>query len=167
MAYIISSIMRKAFEKHEKIAQEHTISDLWKYLMLMPSDYSQNALFSDVTRTLMKTVEFEHGGDEYDSQYPKGIPTSISISTANGKQYDSGLVLFPGGHAANETVDLVGILEHKFVRLGQLALEQEDLIEFVSNLENISELNNEQLSNLYDCDIKYSDRPIDQNADDE
>lgn len=110
--------MRKAFEKHEKIASEHTIDDLWKYLMLMPSDYSKNALFNKNTRNLMNTIEFEHGGDEYDSQYPKGIPTSISIATKNGGKYDSGLVLFPGGHAANETVDLVSILQHKFVRLG-------------------------------------------------
>lgn len=145
MAYIISSIMRKAFEEHEKIGSEHTIDDLWKYLMLMPSDYSSEALFNDVTRGLMKTIEFEHGGDEYDSQYPKGIPTSISISTTSGDQYDSGLVLFPGGHAANETVDLVGILQHKFAALGQLALDQDDLKSFVSNLENIAGLDNEQL----------------------
>jgi len=53
MAYILSSVMRKAFEKHEKIKGKHTIDDLWKYLMLLPADYSKNALYSEVTRSLM------------------------------------------------------------------------------------------------------------------
>ena len=46
----------------------------------------------------MTKIEFEHGGKEYDSQYPKGIPTSITIQTNKGS-FDSGLVLFPGGHS--------------------------------------------------------------------
>ena len=137
------------------------MDDLWKYLMLLPKDYSQAALFNPVTRKLMETIEFHHGGKEYDDLYPKGIPTSISITTKSGETFDSGLVEFPGGHAANETVTLTNILQHKFVRLGQLALKQEELIEFVSNLENISDLNNEQLQNIYDCNIKFSDEPID------
>ena len=46
MVYIISSILRKALEKHENIKAEHTIEDLWKYLMLLPVDYGKNALFN-------------------------------------------------------------------------------------------------------------------------
>jgi hypothetical protein len=38
------------------------------------------------------------------------------------------MVLFPGGHAANETVSLTEILQNKFIRLGQLALEKEELV---------------------------------------
>jgi 2-methylcitrate dehydratase len=108
----------------------------------------------------MTKIEFEHGGKEYDSQYPKGIPTSISIETGKGK-FDSGLVLFPGGHSQNETVSLTNILQHKFIRLGSLALEKDELVNFVLNLENIKDLSNEQLMNIYDCNIKYSDEPID------
>ena len=67
--------------------------------MLLPHDYGKSALYNDITRKLMTKIEFEHGGPEYDSQYPKGIPTSIKIETANGKEYDSGLVLYPGGHS--------------------------------------------------------------------
>jgi 2-methylcitrate dehydratase len=109
----------------------------------------------------MQTIEFEHGGKEYDDLYPRGIPTSMTITTKSGETFDSGLVEFPGGHAANQTVNLTNILQHKFVRLGQLALQKEELIEFVSNLENIADLNNEQLQNIYDCNIKFSDEPID------
>ena len=60
--------------------QEKSLDELWKYLMLLPADYGKNALFNEVTRNLMGKIEFEHGGAEYDSQYPKGIPTSISIT---------------------------------------------------------------------------------------
>jgi hypothetical protein len=31
----------------------------------------------------------------------------------------------------------------------------------VLNLENIADLTNEQLVDIYDCNIKYSDEPID------
>ena len=75
----------------------------------------------------MKRVEFEHGGKEYDDLYPKGIPTSITISTKGGQQFDSGMVLYPGGHALNESVSLTEILRHKFIRLGQLGLAQDEL----------------------------------------
>jgi len=131
MAYIISSIARKAFEKHQNISEEHTVEDMWKYLMLLPKDYGEAALYDEVTRKLMSKIEFSHGGDEYDSQYPKGIPTSISITTGDGQTYDSGLVLFPGGHAANETVSRNEVLKHKFLKLGSLALEREELITFL------------------------------------
>lgn len=109
----------------------------------------------------MAKIEFEHGGPEYDAQYPKGIPTSISIKTVKGQEFDSGLVLFPGGHAANETVSLQNIMQHKFIRLGQLGLEKEELVQFVLNLENIADLNNDQLKDIYDCNIKFSDESID------
>lgn len=66
MVYIISSILRKAFEKHDSIAKERDIETLWKYLMLLPKDYGKAALFNEVTRKFMQKIEFEHGGKEYD-----------------------------------------------------------------------------------------------------
>ena len=161
MAYIISSILRKAFEKHENIATDNSPEELWKYLMLQPCDYSINALYSEVTRKLMTKIEFLHGGKEYDDLYPRGIPTSVSIETAKGEVFDSGLIEFPGGHCANETVSLTNIMRHKFIRLGQIALDKEELGNFVLNLENIGEMTNEQLGDIYDCNIKFSDEPID------
>lgn len=129
--------------------------------MLLPKDYGKDALFNEVTRKLMTKIEFEHGGKEYDDQYPKGIPTSVQIETANGQSFDSGLVLFPGGHSQNETVSLQNIMQHKFIRLGQLALEKEELVKFVLNLENIRDLNNEELKDVYDCHIKFAEESID------
>jgi len=161
MVYIISSILRKAFEKHDHISSEHSLEDLWKYLMLLPQDYGHSALFNEITRKFMTKIEFEHGGKEYDDQYPKGIPTSIKITTSKGKDFDSGLVLFPGGHSQNQTVSLTNIMQHKFIRLGQQGLEKDELVNFVLNLENIRDLTHEQLLDVYDCNIKYSEEYID------
>ena len=52
-------------------------------------------------------------------------------------------------------------MRHKFIRLGSIALDKEELGNFVLNLENIGEMTNEQLVNIYDCNIKFSDEPID------
>ena len=92
MVYIISTLLRKAFEKHTHIFEENEPEDLWKYLMLIPKDYSHKAIFNETTRNIMKKIEFEHGGQEYDDLYPKGIPTSLSITTKSGQEYDSGLI---------------------------------------------------------------------------
>lgn len=70
--------------------------------MLIPKDYTQNAIYSDVTRKLMSKIEFEHGGEEYDKLYPEAIPTSVIITTNDNKTYDSGMIKFPLGHAMND-----------------------------------------------------------------
>ncbi len=49
----------------------------------------------------MEKIEFVHGGAEYDSKYPDGIPTRVQIMLQNGKEIDSGMVMYPGGHARN------------------------------------------------------------------
>ena len=157
MVYIIATLLRKAFDKHEFIQKEHTTEELWKYLMLLPHDYSQFAIFNETTRELMSKIEFQHGGPEYDAKYPEGIPTSVSITSKSGEVYESGLVEFPGGHARNETVSVTNILQHKFKRLGKLSLEKEELVQFVMKLESLEDMDNEQLLSLYECNIKLAD----------
>lgn len=95
--------------------------------MLAPNDYGKEALTNETTRALMNKIEFEHGGEKYDKLYPEGIPTSVVIETEKGS-HDSGLVMFPAGHARNTTADLGDILQHKFKLLGKLALEKNELI---------------------------------------
>ena len=85
----------------------------------------------------------------------------MTITTNNGHEYDSGLILFPGGHAANKTVDLKTILMHKFDKLGKLGLDEEECKEFVANLENIANLDNKQLQSIYDCEIDFKEHSID------
>ena len=52
--------------------------------MLMPYDYSPDAINNKQTRELMALIEFEHGGPDYDAKYPDGIPTSMIIEDAAG-----------------------------------------------------------------------------------
>lgn len=63
----------------------------------------------------MTKIIFEHGGLSYDAKYPEGIPSSIVITLTDGNVLDSGLVMFPSGHAKNKTADLRGILRNKFL----------------------------------------------------
>lgn len=78
--------------------------------MLTPYDYSAKAISDERTRTLIDKISFQHGGKDYDDKYPEGIPTSISVKAKNGKEIDSGLIMFPGGHSRNESVMLGDIL---------------------------------------------------------
>ena len=89
--------------------------------MLSPYDYKvdASAIFHPATRAAMAKIKFEHGGPEYDKRYPDGIPTSVVITTADGRSHDSGLVMYPAGHARNTTANLRDILAAKFGCLGR------------------------------------------------
>jgi 2-methylcitrate dehydratase len=130
MAYIIATLLRKALEHRAKAgavpAGGGAHDEAWKALMLAPADYSKDALFNPRTRELMGRIEFRHGGKEYDEKYPDGIPTSIQVTDSSGKAHDSGLVMYPAGHARNRTADLNAILSHKFRMLGALAVNDLD-----------------------------------------
>lgn len=130
MVYIVSTLLRKALTT-QKVG--------WKELMLEPADYSDSAIYDSRTRALMEKIEFAHGGEEYDSKYPDGIPTSVQIVDTDGSAYDSGLVMYPGGHARNRTADLEDILAHKFQLLGRLAFEKpEPIIERYNSIAGLS-----------------------------
>ena len=70
----------------------------------------------------MHKIEFEHGGKDYDSKYPDGIPTSIKIEMESGEVLDSKLIMYPGGHCRNTENDLQGILDFKFRKFSNFAL---------------------------------------------
>ena len=59
--------------------------ELWKSLFLAPHDYTHDAIFDPTTRALMSKIVFEHGGKEFDDNYPDGIPTEIVITDKDGK----------------------------------------------------------------------------------
>lgn len=72
------------------------------------------------------------------------------------------MVLHPGGHARNTNIALHEVLQSKFKGLGAMALAKNDLIRFKVGLENIEEMNHEELQDIYDCNIKFTFDPIDQ-----
>lgn len=124
MVYIVGTLLRKAIDEAKRAGGPRVAPSndgWWKTLMLVPQDYSPEAIRNPQTRALMEKIAFEHGGPDYDRRYPDGIPTSLVITTSDGATFDSGLVMYPAGHARNRTADLRGILDTKFRKLGALA----------------------------------------------
>lgn len=68
--------------------------------------------------------------------------------------------MYPNGHARG-TCDLRGILDNKFQILGRLALEQAELDTFLAKLDNIENLSNKDLQDIYYCNINYANKSID------
>ncbi|GJM17729.1 MAG: hypothetical protein DHS20C13_30560 [Thermodesulfobacteriota bacterium] len=66
MLYILSTLLRKALESDGLFNDVHNMNDLWKKLILMPDDYSFEAIRNERTRELMEKIELEYGGEEFD-----------------------------------------------------------------------------------------------------
>lgn len=153
MVYIVATLLRKAAQM-----EVHTAStdELWQELMLSPYDYGQEAIDDPNTRELMAKIAFEHGGPEYDAKYPDGIPTSVAITTAGGKVLDSGLVMYPVGHARNTTADLKTILRKKFEMHGRLGFaDGADIQAVVDRLERLGSMTAEEVARIYDFDLAH------------
>ncbi len=154
MVFIVSRKLKKAIELAKSTGNAKLAADndgYWKALMLLPDDYSAEAIFDETTRALMAKITFEHGGPEYDAKYPDGIPTSMIITMADGTSHDSSLVMYPSGHARNDTANLDDILATKFERLGGLALAEAQPI--VDRFNAIADLSADELRSLYDFDL--------------
>lgn len=154
MVYIVATLLRKAQDalSPEKVSRGD-VDALWQALMLLPEDYSQEAILNPKTRALMEKIAFVHGGATYDALYPEGIPTSLRVTLDTGETLDSGLVMFPAGHSRNATADLQAILRTKFDRLGEIAFsDRADAI--VERLENLESLSPEEVQALYDFEIE-------------
>lgn len=152
MAYIVATLLRKAIELGSVPAGGGSHSDAWKALMLDPYDYEigPSAISHPLTRALMDKIEFRHGGPDYDAKYPEGIPTSIEIEDASGEVLESGLIMFPAGHARNTAANLDELLAHKFELLGGLAGTSADALE---RLRAIGSLSAAELGDIYQIDI--------------
>ena len=134
MVYIIATLLRKAIE---------TKTVGWRELMLVPDDYSAEALFHPLTRRLMDRIEFVHGGSEYDARYPDGIPTTVEIEHVEAGRLSSGMVMYPAGHARNTTAPLDELLTFKFHRLAGNSSQLRQ------RLDNLRALNAEEVRALY------------------
>ncbi len=148
MVYIIATLLRKALQQREAG---------WKELMLMPEDYGPEAIKNPLTRALMEKISFAHGGEEYDSKYPDGIPTSVLITDDAGKQHDSGLVMYPAGHARNTTHDLRDILGHKFRLMGALANTGTDAQTLVKRFTDFGTKSADEVAHVHDFTIAVRD----------
>lgn len=153
MVYIVATLLRKAIERREQIKAGGS-DDAWKTLMLAPEDYAQDAIFHPVTRSLMEKIAFEHGGPEYDANYPDGIPTSVVITTTDEETFDSGFVMYPAGHARNTTAAVSDILGHKFALLGAIALpDGAEVHTLIDQLQRIDTMTAGELAEIHDFEI--------------
>ncbi len=157
MAYIVATLLRKAMESEfaKKPAGSPTDS-IWQELMLLPHDYAVNegAVMNQKSRAIMQKIDFSHGGPDYDAKYPDGIPTSVKVHLNSGEILDSGLVMYPAGHARNEDANLASILSHKFEKLADLALpDSQCKSEFISKLESLPSMDAFTLAGIFDMEI--------------
>jgi len=159
MVYIVSTMLRKA----EEIAKSDGVEffaqsndEVWKRIMLTPYDFDEDAINNETTRAIMGIVCFEHGGEEFDKNYPDGIPTSIHITMKDGAVFDSGLVMYPSGHARNNECNLEDILQSKFAMHGQIALD--DPKEIIKRCSSIGSLDVDGVKTIWN--IKLANRPI-------
>jgi 2-methylcitrate dehydratase len=160
MLYIVATTLRKALDlasRHGPGAVGHG-DEAWKNLMLAPEDYGRAAIVNPLTRALMDRITFEHGGAEYDRRYPDGIPTSVVITASAGGTLDSGLVMYPPGHARNASAGLDGLLANKWRRLAGPALAEPDRI--IGRFSALPKLSPSQLAALYDFEI-VAGEPVD------
>ncbi len=113
---------------------EHIMCALWGRWMLLPEDYTLSGIHHPLTRSLMSRVVFQHGGPEFDRQYPEGIPTTISIQLVTGAEHATDVVMFPAGHSRNLTPAVLDVLQLKWERLLDLVLEAESAKAFLRTL---------------------------------
>jgi len=162
MVFIVSRLLKKALEHKETLKTKTTHDDFWKTLILTPLDYSHKAVNCAETRELMNKITFVHGGKEYDSKYPEGIPTKVDITIQSGDKFSSDLVMFPPGHSLNQTCNLRDILNNKNKTLLEFAMKDETKAKnFLAKLNNIENLSAKEMEDIYNCDIDYSAHSID------
>jgi 2-methylcitrate dehydratase len=151
MAFIVARMLKKALDA--KVPGDEV--EAWKALMLSPYDYGKDALECKTTKAIMSKITFSHGGAEYDSKYPEGIPTSLDITPKGGKKLSSGLVMFPPGHARNTSAELKALLKQKNKMLGDLVFTDAVAGEkFLSKLIAMKTAAAADMQSIYDFDYK-------------
>jgi 2-methylcitrate dehydratase len=156
MVYIIATLLRKAYEARRDLAKTGRWDgqDGWQRLILMPDDYAEHdsALFHALTRQLMDRIEFRHGGPEFDRKYPDGIPTIVDVDHKQLGKLTSGLVMYPAGHARNNSVKLKPLLDHKFRLLAGLCVDDTNAL--LARFSNLKEKSPQEIASLYDFHIR-------------
>jgi 2-methylcitrate dehydratase len=112
LPYILARTLLKA-----RLAARAGAVPGWESLMLMPADYSIEAIREPAIADLIARMTIEHGGRDYDDLYPEGIPTSVTIEHATLGSLGGGLVRHPLGHARADAAATAAVVDLKFDRL--------------------------------------------------
>jgi 2-methylcitrate dehydratase len=140
--YIVAALLEKAW-RLQKAG--------WKELMLMPADYAPQRLRDSTIRQLIDRIEVVHGGPEYDTKYPDGIPTSLELEHDEVGVVSSGLVMYPAGHVRNNTAPLEELLDYKFHQLAARGVTKSN--ELAARFKDLSRASSEEVAALYTFDI--------------
>jgi 2-methylcitrate dehydratase len=89
----------------------------WDSLMLLPDDYSDEAIRDPEIAVIIGRTTITHGGREFDALYPEGIPTSVTIEHATLGKIGGSLVKYPLGHARADADRTAAVVDLKFERL--------------------------------------------------
>ena len=71
----------------------------------------------DILEEIIKKIDIVHGGPDYDSLYPEGIPARVSIDHDECGLLDGGQCVFPLGHAHSDQSQTTVLVDEKFERL--------------------------------------------------
>ena len=74
----------------------------------------------------------------------------------DGNVFDSGLIMYPSGHARNTTCDLQDILHAKFAMLGEIAMDDPSVV--VDRCNSIALLDSDAMQSIWN--IELADRPV-------
>jgi 2-methylcitrate dehydratase PrpD len=85
--------------------------------MLLPADYDDALIRDPEIAGVISRIAIEHGGPDYDSAYPDGIPTSVEIDHAQFGTLPGGFVRHPLGHARSDPARTAEVVNLKFDRL--------------------------------------------------
>ena len=146
LPFILAATLEKAFR---------TQSSRWNELILLPEDYTDEKIHNTTIRQLINITEIVHGGENYDQKYPQGIPTSVCLNHSQVGQVDSGLVMYPLGHAASDFVTMHSVLQHKINTLASIGTKHPKLL--IDKMENIQSASAEDIRSIYDCDIDWKE----------
>lgn len=69
------------------------------------------------------------------------------------KKYESEMVFNPIGSPFRKDSNLLDLLEHKHRIFGKIALKDSDLLNLIEKLDNLENLGNDDLVDLYRCQI--------------
>lgn len=118
LPYILAKTLLKARD-----AAAAGVAAGWDSLMLLPEDYSEEAIAAPEIRSLIDRISIEHGGAEYDRLYPDGIPTSVEVEHESLGRIGGELVRYPLGHARSDAARTARMVALKFDRLVEGAVD--------------------------------------------
>jgi 2-methylcitrate dehydratase len=162
VSYILATLIRKGQQSKKLFSMVSNENDLWKNIILLPSDYTAKSISNPATKEIENLLEFAYGGPEYDV-LNEGVapPVSVTIVSNDDREFRSEIVSNSTGNSKTSSINLNDILQAKFTGMAKLALLEKHVPALLKKLNNIEHTNPANLKDIYDCDIKFSENFFD------